>query len=127
MRLSKSDFLPELRQAAFDRVDAAAGRARLAYITSTAGQDMVYEQKYNEALAYLADPEIDDAQIPHIVSEIGITGETKYHVSQVICGMRDYWVSVSAAIEAKRLAIKNAIGAAGTPEDILEAEDVTWP
>lgn len=110
------------RDAAKLRIDAAAEAIRLRYITPGSGQAMAYLQKHKEAVAFLADEQIEEAEIPAIVAEVGITGTTKYEVAQVIVNMEAIWRQASAQIDSARLAAKNAVSAAATQQDIEAAE-----
>jgi hypothetical protein len=127
MRLELVRDLVPLRAAAKDRVDAAAEVYRLNFITAGAGQSMAYQEKYEEALAFLANPAIDEDEIPHIVAEVGITGPDKQAVAAVVIGMREMWKGLSAGIEHARLSAKAAIDVAATPAEIDAAAEVQWP
>lgn len=118
--------LEDLRAAAKASVDATAEACRLTYITGGSGQAMAYQQKLEEAKAYLADPSLPAAGCPHIYAEIGITGETAQAVAQVVVGMHAAWQVKSADIEHKRLAAKTAIDVGKTPEAISAAAEVDW-
>ena len=56
--------LEALRATAKAGVDAAAEAYRLTYITGGSGQAMAYQQKLEEAKAYLADPSLTAAEWP---------------------------------------------------------------
>lgn len=119
--------LTPLRAAAKAKVDAAAETARLAYVTPGSAQAMVYEQKFAEAQAFLADPTLTDAAAPHLYSEVGITAGTVAEVAGVIIAMRSLWLVKSSQIEAARLGAKAAIDAATSPAAIDAAAEVVWP
>jgi hypothetical protein len=108
------------------RIDVDAETFRLNFITPGSGQSMTYEEKYQEAMAFLANPNIDEEHIPHIVLEIGITAPTKQGVAEVIVGMRNQWKLLSAKIDAARLAAKKAVDEAANPADIENARNVNW-
>lgn len=118
--------LEDLRATAKTRVDAAAEAHRLTYITPGSGQAMAYQQKLEEAKAYLADTSLTAADCPHVFAEVGITGETAEAVAQVVAGMHAAWQVKSADIEHRRLAAKAAIDAAETAEAISAAAEVDW-
>ncbi|PIO98575.1 hypothetical protein [Pleomorphomonas carboxyditropha] len=118
--------LENLRAAVKASVDAAAEAYRLTYITGGSGQAMAYQQKLEEAKAYLADPSLTAAECPHIFAEIGITGETADAVAQVVVAMHAAWQIKSAEIEHKRLAAKAAIDAAETIAAINLMAKMDW-
>lgn len=126
MKLTLSVDLASLKQAAKAEIDAAAERERLKYITDGAGQQMAYQQKYLEAKAYLANPSIDESEIPHLVAEVGITGDDIAEVAGVVVYMRNQWLQLSASIEQKRLAAKMAVDLAMSPAQISAAKVVNW-
>lgn len=118
--------IEDLHRAAKADVDAAAEAYRLSYITGGSGQAMAYQQKLEEAQAYLDDPSLTAAECPHIYAEIGITGETADAVAVVVVDMHAAWKVKSAEIEHKRLAAKAAIDEAATAPAIKAAAKVRW-
>lgn len=124
MKLTR-DLAP-LRAAAKAAIDAAAEAARLVYVTPGSAQAMVYEQKFAEAQAFLADPTLTAEAAPHLYSEVGITADTVAGVAGVIIAMRSAWLAKSAAIEAARLGAKAAVDAALAPAEIDAAAKVEW-
>lgn len=111
------------KRLAIQYINMTTGRKRRRYITTQPGQEMVYKQKEEEAKAYMANNTIADADIPHIISEVGVTAADKASVAAVILGLADYWVAASAAIEKTRLQAINAINAATTEQEIETAKD----
>lgn len=107
------------------QVDMAAEAARQRFITSGAGQAMVYQQKVAEARAFQAG---GTGSFPHLTAEVGITAATAAEVAAVVLAMEAAWLGISAAIEATRLAAKRDLAAAG---DLAEVEavlaDLEWP
>ncbi|MBS1164567.1 MAG: hypothetical protein H6R00_592 [Proteobacteria bacterium] len=118
--------LENIRSAAKASVDAGAEAYRLTYITGGSGQAMAYQQKLEEAKAYLADLSLTTIECPHVFAEIGITGETAEAVAQVVVGMHAAWQVKSAEIERKRLAAKVAIDVGETAEAISAAAEIDW-
>ncbi len=118
--------LDDLRAAAKSAVDAAAEAYRLTCITGGAGQAMAYQQKLEEAKAYLADASLTAAECPHIFAEVGLTGQTAWEVAQIVVNLYAIWQIKSADIERKRLAAKAAIDVAETAEAINAASMVDW-
>ncbi len=71
------DIAP-VKAGAIDKVNRDAERVRGLFVTPGTIQSMVDEQKMREAQAFLANPAIDAAEIPHIVAEaqaFGLTNE----------------------------------------------------
>jgi len=101
-------------------IDAAAGEARLRFITSVPGQEAVYLLKLQEAQAYLAahagDPDADVP--PHIAAEATATGQTAVDVATMVVGLASYWNgTISPAIEGARMGGKAAVAAATGVDD----------
>lgn len=107
-------------------IDSSAEAFRLNFITPGDGQAMAYREKFNEAILFMQDQQVSEADIPHIVAEVGITGQTKYEVVQVVLNMHDMWKHVSAGIERARLAAKEAVDEATNPAAISEATEIDW-
>ncbi|RUX60157.1 hypothetical protein [Mesorhizobium sp. M7A.F.Ca.CA.002.12.1.1] len=124
MLLSKN--LTPLKAAAKLRIDTEAELTRGQFITQGSGQAMAYQQKYLEAVAFLADETIADEEIPAIVGEVGITAPTKYEVAQVVVNMQAMWRQLSARIESLRLGAKTAVDLAPNPGAIDQAATVDW-
>lgn len=102
------------------QIDAAAGAARLRYITDVAGQQAVYLLKLEEARAYLASLSASDA--PHVVSEAAATGASPLEVASAIVARADLWNSqLSPAIEGARLGGKAAVSAAADADALAAA------
>ena len=118
--------LEVVKAEAVSKVDRAAEAYRMQFITPGFGQVMTYQQKLVEARAVVADPSVDEAEIPHIVSEAAATGKTVEAVAQEVVVTFETWQQLSASIEGKRMAAKTAIQAAETAEAISAAADVNW-
>lgn len=128
-RLNPSPEAPDLtalRDDAVRKVNREAEAYRLQFITAGDGQVMAYQQKLAEARAAIADGDIAEAAIPHIVAEAAIDGMTKTEKAEQIVATFEAWQAVSAAIEAKRLGAKKAIAAAETVAAISSAASVDW-
>lgn len=111
---------------AIARIDASAEHYRLRYLTAGSGQALAYSQKLDEARAYVADPAIDQAAVPHIYAEAAATGMTPADKAAEIIATFEGWQQVSAVIEGKRAAAKLAVQAAETPEAVKAAANVEW-
>lgn len=100
-------------------IDAAAGAARLRFITDVPGQQAVYLLKLQEARALLADPQ---TPAPHIAAEAAATGQPALATAQSIVDRANLWnVVLSPAIEGARLGGKAAVSAAATPDALAAA------
>lgn len=118
--------LDALRAEATARVDRSAEAFRMQFITPGFGQVMAYQQKLVEARALLADPDLPDADVPHIVTEAAATGMLKSEKAQEIVATFAAWQALSAMIEGKRMAAKKAIAEAETVSAINAAANVDW-
>lgn len=118
--------LATLKADALRSIDAAAEEYRLQFLTAGSGQAMAYRQKLDEARAFVADPEIDPALVPHIIAEASATGMTPADKAAQIIATFDGWVQISAGIEGKRAAAKAAVEAAQTAEEVATAASVDW-
>jgi hypothetical protein len=129
MRFDLRSDLTAMKDAAKLAIDDAAEQARLKYITPGAGQAMVYQAKQEEAQRYLATSPANNVATdwPLLSAEIGITGADLAAVANTIVTMANQWTSIAATIEAKRLAAKKAIDAAGNGSAIATAQNITWP
>lgn len=122
--VSKSSVLSGLKQTALNDVAAAVSGVRGQFVTSIAGQDLVYIEKERQAVEFLnsvPEPDMNDAVVRQrfsfVFSEVGITGETPYQVATVIAFMAARWRQVGPEIEALRLTASAAIsGASGRAE-----------
>lgn len=113
----RADKMLSIKTANRAAIDTAVENKRLQYITPGAGQSMVYEQKYNEAVAFKAAHIPDVADFPHIEAEVGITAPTAGEVADVIIAVRYQWVQLSAALEGIRLGYKKGLDEAETPSE----------
>lgn len=102
--------LTKVEADAHTQIDAAAGAARLRFITDVAGQQAVYMLKLVEAQALIASP---DAVAPHLVSEAQATGKMPLEIAQSVVARAGLWNSVvSPWIEGARIGGKVAVTAA---------------
>ncbi|WP_210339127.1 hypothetical protein [Ensifer sp. ENS04] len=125
-RLSLSKNITALRLAATMAIDTAAEQERGKYLTLGSGQAMVYDQKRREAEEFIANPEISDGEIPHLVAEAAKNQISKYDQAVIYLTMRQQWLTISPIIETKRLAAKSAVAAAQTPTEIEQAQIIDW-
>lgn len=122
MAMNAGRSLSVIRAEELARIDTEAEKTRLRFITGGAGQSMVYQQKANEARAYLADNNVVG---PHLTAEVGITGANVAEVAQIILNMEALWLELSVAIEAARLTAKASIETA-TTVSAMRAVTVDW-
>ncbi|MEP9372627.1 hypothetical protein [Mesorhizobium sp. KR1-2] len=122
--------LKELKAVLLRSVDEAAEAERLKYITPGAGQAMTYQRKVEEArrLVALAEAEaqINAAEFPMLSATVGLDGDTLDAVARLVIDMDAAWARVGAAIEAVRMATKQAIDAA-EDEEAARAVVPAWP
>lgn len=112
--------LQALRREAHDRIDAAAGAARLRYITDVPGQSAVYLAKLDEAHMLLANP--NGTPGPHLAAEAAATGVTPAALAAQVEALGSAWLgTVSPAIEAARIGGKAAVTAAPDPAAVETA------
>lgn len=114
--------LADVKAAALAAIDAAAGAARLRYITDVPGQQAVYLLKLQEAEALIDAPASEPG--PHITAEAAATNSTPAAVAQLIASTAAYWNAIkSPAIEGARLGGKAAVAAAETEAEANAACD----
>lgn len=103
-------------------IDAAAGVARLRYITDVPGQQVVYLSKREQAVAYLAAHALDAEAVvpPYIEAEAAALGVSGATLAQQVVDIAAVWEGeLSPAIEAARIGGKAAVEAA---EDLAAVE-----
>lgn len=124
--INRQEELAALKGQMSTTVDTDAEAFRHQFITPGAGQAMTYQEKYEEAVAFLANTEIDEDEIPLIVGEVGITGATKAEVAQVVVTMRQQWRLLATAIEQIRLGRKKEIEDAMSVEELTTLAPIDW-
>ena len=101
-----------------DSINDKAATARLRYITSIPGQEMIYLAKQAEALAFIQDTTRDITKYPLLQAEIGVTSDDALALAQLWLDMSSAWVSKAAAIEAIRLRAIKTISSLTAMDDI---------
>lgn len=121
--LVRADLAP-LKAAAQARADATMAATRGLYVTDLPAQQMIYQAKEAEAVAYLAlEPEPTDLTgFPFLANEVGITAATAAELAQLWVAMSDQWRSIAGALESIRLTHKAAITAAATEAEVAAAD-----
>ena len=131
--------LNETKEALKARVDVAAEKERLKYITNGVGQSMTYTEKFNQAVDYSKkyaaheqDPK--NEPVPNnndyllLKAGLGIDGKTLIEVAETVTYAYAIWQQIGAAIEATRLEGKAAIENAKTEEEAQAVFDaIKWP
>lgn len=114
--------LEQVRGAALEEVNAAIAVLRLRYLTDLPGQDLLYTEKRSEAVAYLADPDPQDAGYPLLGAEVDAgTVADRHQAAQLILGLAQVWRQVAARMEAVRLAANGALAAAASVGEVEAA------
>lgn len=131
--------LDETKEALKARVDVAAEKERLKYITNGVGQSMTYTEKFNQAVdyskkyaAHIADPKNvttpDENEYPLLRASIGIDGSSMIEVAETVTYAFAIWEKIGAAIEGIRLKAKAAIADAKTEEAAQAVfASIKWP
>lgn len=110
--------LEQAKATALADIDRAAGAARLRYITEVPGQQGVYLRKYDQARAYLEQPDAENVP-PYVQAEADAMGLTPAEAAQHIVAIAQQWDDVvSPAIERERLMGKRLALAAETTEAV---------
>ncbi|MEM7670193.1 MAG: hypothetical protein AAF317_13815 [Pseudomonadota bacterium] len=111
------------RAAALEEVRLASEPFRAAYITKLTGQDMLYVEKRDEAMAYVAEPTppTDMTEYALLEAEIGVTAPDAYAVAQYYLNLKHIGKQAFAALERPRLAAVLAIEEAATLAEIETA------
>lgn len=119
-------WLPQLPEAildALDRVDTAAGRARLSYITDVPGQQATYARKEQQARDWLAAGFAGPAP-SFIAAEASALGVQPQLLAQQVLELAEFWAEVKGPeIEAARIKWKAAVRSATTLEAVQAAID----
>jgi hypothetical protein len=118
--------IEKARAAAISRIDRDAEALRLNFITPGFGQLMAYQQKLQEAEAFMADTEINPNLIPHIVSEAQALDISLMDAASAVVTIFHQWQGVSSIIEGVRIGAKDKVALATTVEEVELAADVDW-
>jgi hypothetical protein len=113
-----SPALDDLKALAGADIDAAAGAARLRYITDVPGQQVTYLRKAEQAAAFTAAGFVGGVPA-YIQAEADATGQTPAQACQSILAVSDLWEKqVGPLIEFERRRAKLAAAAAQTADDL---------
>lgn len=98
-------------------VDKLAGETRALFLTVSAGQELTYLMKLNEAKSF------PNAPTPWIDSEALATGKTTQDVVQTILDTAQSWEIVGSQIEAARMKAKQIIKNAASVKEMYDAKN----
>lgn len=112
--------LDALKQGAIVQVDNTAGMVRERFITNTAGQELTYQEKADQAADFAAAnyPVGQLANYPFIQVEINVTGLSAQDATDAILARRAVWVQKGSLIEEARLIGKRDINIATNASEI---------
>lgn len=114
----------DAQSAAQARVDGAAGRARLRYITDVPGQQATYQRKEQQAREWTHAGYPEPAP-SFIAAEAEALDTTPQAIAVQVITLADFWAYVKGPeIEAARIKHKAAIRSTTTLEDVQAALDV---
>ena len=130
MRFDIQSDLATIKKQLMAQVDAEAGFARQQFISTGAGQEMVYDAKKTEAELLVADPDkganVPDSETPHLTREAATNGISRYDMAVIVLTIRHQWAQVSPLIEDRRFVTKAKIAAAKTVPEARAAKEVDW-
>lgn len=117
---SKLAELARIRASAVDGINATTHVTRQKFITSIAGQDLIYLEKEREAVAYVAatraPADLDD--FPFINAEAIATGLAPWQISQIILFRASLWRKIGPEIEVLRIGALSAVDFASGPAEL---------
>ncbi|WP_449221147.1 hypothetical protein [Tistrella mobilis] len=117
--------LADARARALRDIDVAAAAARGRHATTAAGQDGVYQIKADQAQAWMAAGQPEDASPWALLTvEAAARGMTVPALVAEIIATRDAWIAILAQIEGARMAGKDAVRAASSVAAITGAAGV---
>lgn len=117
--------LAAIKRDARSAIDAAAGEARMRYVTEVPGQQAVYLRKLEQARVFAA-AEGQGAPPAYIAAEALATGVAPLEAAQTILAIAQVWdEQLSPAIEALRIGGKRAVDAAADEATLRTVLQVT--
>ena len=114
--------LPEAVNECSDIIDVEASNVCAKYMTSGIGQEMRYMEKFNQAVAFLADPS-DPYKFPMIMEEAELCEMTYTEKANEIISTRSQWIQLAAKIESIRVGYKKVLKSLGSVSDIISKKD----
>ena len=118
MKVTRYGDIEQARRNYLPKADRAAHEARARAFTGDPGQAASYQRKEAQARDYLAG---EEGPFPWLEKHSERTGETVRAVAEAIIARADEWEQIAAAIEAERIAAKQAIRAATTVRAMHDA------
>ena len=110
-----------------ERVDELTSIARKTALSSSAGQELTYQEKAKQAKDFLGqdtEPTEDDAGYEFIFAEVGVTADTALTVAEIILSKStQYNKGLGPAVERLRLIANKGIRAANTEEELRTCVD----
>lgn len=116
----KLDLSP-LKTEARERIDAMAENLRSRFISTGAGQALVYAEKEREAEQVSANPAINPALVPHISHEADQFDVSLLDAAVAVLIKANEWRNISPRIERARLQAKESIDQSQSPLQIDRA------
>lgn len=102
---------------------------RLNFITDGTGQSLTYDDKLEDALAFVAaygSEGFDENDYPAITNEVGITAPSAYEVAQIILNMRAMFRQIGYPIERARLGRNKEISELTKLADLQALQPIDW-
>jgi hypothetical protein len=120
---SKAGELEQRKADTIKEVNAKIGAVREEYITPIPGQEMIYSDKEEEAIAFNAiiPRPTDLSEFPFLDAEIGITAPSAQELADLWIQMAADWRTIGPLLEQLRLGTIEAVRAATTAAEIEQA------
>lgn len=98
----------EIIQQSLFRIDNIATSARSRFITTGAGQEMIYLEKESQARSFIAAgyPEANIANYKYIAAEASVLEVSGRAVADTIVAQADLWEDIGVALESARIKAK---------------------
>lgn len=74
----------------------------------------------------LADPAIPQDRVPYVAVEAALDGTSLSAAAATIAAAAQRWTDASVAIEARRLAAKQAVRSTRTTDEIIAKRTIDW-
>ena len=126
MRIVATKNLDIDREQAYARIDREVGEVRALFITISPGQELVYQQKYAEAVKVRDNLLLDDDDVPHLAAEAAFRKMKLSDLALLIIDKDRRWRTASSQIEVLRLDGKRSVAQAVSPAAIHEAAEIDW-
>lgn len=117
--------LTPVKEALYNKIDAAAEAFCLRFITAGYTQAMRYMEKRIEAAAWVPSSS-DPAAFPFLAAEAAATDVTIDELAETIKATSAAWTALGAAVEGKRMAAKKAVAASSNLAEMDAASNIDW-